>query len=151
MKLKYFLKLKEKDNENSWILFTRYILATVLYRLHREFRYMITNKNSKTEQSQITFYYNDILTYIKKHNSILNLQNNCKIIYKQIIQNEYDKYLIIGNQYGIKTYNIIHGNNYGEINSTHTTDHKITIYSISLFTLQHEQTTKYIDGLIKNT
>ena len=112
---------------------------------------MITNKNSKTEQSQITFYYNNILTYIKKHNSILNLQNNCKIIYKQIIQNEYDKYLIIGNQYGINTYNIIHGNSYGEINSTHTTDHKITIYSISLFTLQHEQTTKYIDGLIKNT
>ena len=36
---------------------------------------MITNKYLKTEQPQITFYYNDIVTYIKKHNEILNFQN----------------------------------------------------------------------------
>ena len=57
---------------------------------------MITNKYLKTEQPQITFYDNDILTYIKKHNKIINFQNNSKLLYKQIIQNEYDKYLIIG-------------------------------------------------------
>ena len=49
---------------------------------------MITNKNSETKQPQITCNYNDIPTYIKKHNTILNLQHNSKIIYKQMIQNE---------------------------------------------------------------
>ena len=95
--------MKEEDSQESWILFTRYNLATVLYRLHREFRYMITNITLKTEQPQITFYYEDILPYLKKHNSILNLQKNSKTIYKQAIQIEYNKYLLIGqsicNQY----------------------------------------------------
>ena len=103
MRLKHFIRLKEQDNQESWILLTRYNLATMLYRLHKGFRYMITNKYLKTKQPQITFYYNDILTYIKKHNKILNFKNNSKIIHTKIIQNEYDKYLIIGqsiwNQY----------------------------------------------------
>ena len=103
MRLKHFIKLKEQDNQESWILLTRYNLATMLYRLHKGFRYMITNKYLKTKQPQITFYYNDTLTYIKKHNKILNFKNNSKIIHTKIIQNEYDKYLIIGqsiwNQY----------------------------------------------------
>ena len=85
MRLKQFFKLKEQDNQESWILLTRYNLATILYRLHKGFRYMITNKYLKTKQPQITFYYNDILTYVKKHNKILNFKNNSKIIHKQII------------------------------------------------------------------
>ena len=75
MRLKHFFKRKEQDNQESWILLTRYNLATIFFRLHKEFRYMITNKYLKTEQPQITFYYNDIVTYIKKHNEILNFQN----------------------------------------------------------------------------
>ena len=96
MRLKQSFKLKEKDNQESWILLTRYNLATILNRLHKEFRYKITNKYLKTKQPQITFYHHDILTYIKKHNKILNFQNIAKMIYRQIIQNEYDKYLMMG-------------------------------------------------------
>ena len=57
---------------------------------------MISNKTIKTEQQQINLYYEDIITYIKRKKLIFDLQNNSKIIYQQIIQNEYYKYLIIG-------------------------------------------------------
>ena len=57
---------------------------------------MISNKTIKTEQQQINSYYEDIITYIKRKKLIFDLQNNSKIIYQQIIQNEYYKYLIIG-------------------------------------------------------
>ena len=64
--------------------------------MHKDLRYMISNKTIKTEQQQINFYYEDIITYIKRKKLIFDLQNNSKIIYQQIIQNEYYKYLIIG-------------------------------------------------------
>ena len=57
---------------------------------------MISNKFTKTEQPKINFYYEDIITYIKKQKTILNLQNNSKLVYNQTIQNEYNNYLIIG-------------------------------------------------------
>ena len=57
---------------------------------------MISNKTIKTEQPVFNFYYEDIITYIKKQNSILDLQNNSKKLYKEILQNEYSKYLIVG-------------------------------------------------------
>ena len=57
---------------------------------------MISNKTIKTEQQEINSYYEDIITYIKRKKLIFDLQNNSKIIYQQIIQNEYYKYLIIG-------------------------------------------------------
>ena len=41
-------------------------------------------KNWTTPNYVLFFYYDDIPTYIKQHNSIHNLQNNSKIIYKQI-------------------------------------------------------------------
>ena len=64
--------------------------------MHKDLRYMISNKTIKTEQQQINLYYEDIITYIKRKKLIFDLQNNSKIIYQQIIQNEYYKYLIIG-------------------------------------------------------
>ena len=80
---------------------------------------------------------------------MLNLQKNSKTIYKQIIQNEYDKYVIIGQSIWNQTYHITHGTNYGKIHS-HTAGHKITIYFMCFFTLQQEPITKYIDGQTKN-
>ena len=96
MRIKYFLKLKEETHQEPWIILTRYNLISIGYRIHKHFRYMISNKTITTEQPVINFYYEDIIPYIKKQNSILDLQNNSRTIYNQILQNEYSKYLIIG-------------------------------------------------------
>ena len=87
-----FFWLKEEHNQEKWISFARYILAMTLCRLHKDFRYMIYNKTLKTDQPQINFYSEDIITYIKKHHLILNIQRNSKAIYQEIIKNEYDTY-----------------------------------------------------------
>ena len=50
---------------------------------------MISNKFIKTEQPIIRFYYEDIITYIKKQKTVFNLQNNSKLIYDQIIHPYY--------------------------------------------------------------
>ena len=94
MRIKHFPKLKGETNQEKWVILTRYNLASVLYQLHKDFRYMISDKFIKTEQQKIYFNYEDIINYIKKQKLILNLQNNSKAIYKQVIQNEYNNYLI---------------------------------------------------------
>ena len=103
MLLKHFLKLKEKTNQEIWIILTRYNLASILYCLHKDFKYMISNNTIKTEKPYINFYYEDIITYLKKQNAILELPKNSRKIYKQIIQNEYKHHikirLTIWNQY----------------------------------------------------
>ena len=107
MRLKHFLKLKEKTNQETWIILTRYNLASILYRLDKNFKYMISNNTIKTEKPNINFYYEDIITYLKKQNAILELPKNSRKIYKQIIQNEYKHYIKIGqshwNQYSPQT------------------------------------------------
>ena len=67
-----------------------------LCRLHKDFRFMIYDKTLKTDQPQINFYFEDIITYIKKHHLILNIQRNSKTLYQEIIKNEYDTCNIIG-------------------------------------------------------
>lgn len=57
MRTIHFRKLKEETNQETWIILTRYNLATVLYQLHKDFRFIISSKTIKTEQSQINFYY----------------------------------------------------------------------------------------------
>ena len=57
---------------------------------------MISNNTLKTDQRQINFYFEDIITYIKKHHIILNAQRNSKTIYQEIIKTEYGNYNIIG-------------------------------------------------------
>ena len=52
---------------------------------------MISNKTIKTDCPKLEFYYKDIITYIKQQNSILNIEKNSKKIYKEILQNEYQK------------------------------------------------------------
>ena len=96
MRLKHFLKLKEKINQQTWIILTRYNLASILYRLDKNFKYMISNNTIKTEKPNSNFYYEDIITYVKKQNAILELPKNFRNIYKQIIQNEYKHYIKIG-------------------------------------------------------
>ena len=73
MRLKHFPKLKEKTNEETWIKLTQYNFASILYRRHEGFKYIISNNTAKTEKSNITFYYEDedIITYLKKQNRIL--------------------------------------------------------------------------------
>ena len=52
----------------------------------------MSNQTLKTDQHQINFYFEDTITYIKKHHLILNIQRNSKTINQEIIKNEYDKY-----------------------------------------------------------
>ena len=87
MRLKYFLKIKEKANQETWIILTRYNLASVLYHLHKNFKYMISNKTIKTEKPNRHQYLS------KKQNTILELPKNSRKIYKQILQNEYKHYI----------------------------------------------------------
>ena len=96
MKIKHFPILKEEQTYEHWTLFRKYMLAAFLYRLHKDFRYLISNNTLKADQSKINFYYEDIVTYIKKYLSILNNPKNLKIIYKTILKEEYQNYTIIG-------------------------------------------------------
>ena len=48
---------------------------------------MISNNAIKTEKPNINFYYEDIINYLKKQNTILESPKNSRKIYKQIIQN----------------------------------------------------------------
>ena len=85
---------------------------------------MIPNNTIKAEKPDINFYYEDIITHLKKQNTMLGLPKDSRKIYKQIIQNEYKHYIKTGqshwNQYG---------KNYGKKPSTHTIGPKITTYS----------------------
>ena len=74
MGLKHFLILKDEQNHESWTSFLKYFLATTLYKLHKDFRYLISNNTLKTDQPKITFYFKDKITFIKKHPSILDIQ-----------------------------------------------------------------------------
>ena len=57
MRIKHFLKLKEENNQETWIILTRYNLASVPYRI-------IDNP-----QPTIYFYYKDIISHIKTQKS----------------------------------------------------------------------------------
>ena len=89
MLLKHFLKLKEKANQEIWIILTRYNLASILYRLHKDFKYMISNNTIKTEKPHINFYYENIITYLKKQNAILELPKNVQTNNTKRIQTLY--------------------------------------------------------------
>ena len=41
MRLKHFLLLEDEQNQESWTFFLKYYLATTLYKLHKNFRYLI--------------------------------------------------------------------------------------------------------------
>ena len=53
MRIKNFLKLKEKTNQETWIILTQYSLASILYLLHKDFKYLISNNSIKTEKPNI--------------------------------------------------------------------------------------------------
>ena len=64
---------------------------------------MMSNNTIKTEKPNINFYYEDIITYLKKQNTILELPKISRKICYEIIQDEYKHYIKIGqshwNQY----------------------------------------------------
>ena len=53
MPIKHFLKLKIETNQETWVMITRYKLASTLYQLHKDFQYIISKKFIKTEQQKI--------------------------------------------------------------------------------------------------
>ena len=79
MPIKHFLKLKIETNQETWVMITRYKLASTLYQLHKDFQYIISKKFIKTKQQKIHCYYDDIITYIKQQkNHTQPLMNNPK-------------------------------------------------------------------------
>ena len=57
MRIKHLLKLKEQTNQETWVILTRYNhLGSVLYQLHKDFRYMVSKTKNKNPYStfQIT-------------------------------------------------------------------------------------------------
>ena len=67
----------------------RYNLASILYRLDKDFKYMISNNTIKTEKPNINFYCEDIITYLKKQNAILELPKNLQTNHTKRIQTLY--------------------------------------------------------------
>ena len=126
MRVKHFLKLKEKTNQETWIILTQYNLASILYRLDKNFKYMISNNTIKTEKPNINFYYEDIITYLKNKTQYLNSEK---------LQTTHHK---------------LRGKIYGKTNSIHITGQKTTTYSTYSYILRPGLMIKYIDGLIKN-
>ena len=96
MRLKHFLLLKDEQNQESWTYFLKYYLSAIHYKLHKNFRYLISNNILKTDQPRIIFYVKDIITFIKKYPSILDIQRTSKTLYKEIIKLEYEAYNITG-------------------------------------------------------
>ena len=52
MRLKHFLKLKEKANQETWIILMQYNPVSILYRLDKNFKYMISSNTIKTEKNK---------------------------------------------------------------------------------------------------
>ena len=76
MRLKHFKKLKEKTNQEIRIILTRYNLASIVYRLHMDFKYMISNNTIKAKKPNIKFYYEAI---IKKSSPIYPASNYLRV------------------------------------------------------------------------
>ena len=100
---------------------------------------MILNKTIRTETPNIQFYYEDIVTYIEKHVSVLDCKNESTENYKQLLQKDYKHYVIIANQYRTKTYHIIHGTKYGKIFSFNVVGLRATISFMQFYTMLQEQ------------
>ena len=62
MRIKQFLILKEEQTYEHWTLFTKYMPATYLYRLHKDFQCLISNDTPKADQPKINFYDEDRIT-----------------------------------------------------------------------------------------
>ena len=75
MRIKQFLKLKEKRNQETWIMLTQCKLESILYCLHKYFKYMISNNAIKTEKPSFNFHYEDTITYLKSK-TMLELPKN---------------------------------------------------------------------------
>ena len=151
MRLKRFLLLKHEQNQESWTSFLMYYLATTLDKLHRNFRYLISNNILKTDQPRITFYFKDIITFIKKHPSILDVQQKSTTLYQEIIKLEYDSYTIIGQSVWDQYLPQIPWKAYGKILLLDIHGQKITTLYTHYYTMQLELTTTSIDGPFKNT
>ena len=93
-RLKHFPLLKDEQSQESWAFFPKYYLATTLYNPHQNFWYLVSNNILKTGYPKITFYVKDIITFIKKHISILDIQRKSKTLYQEMIKLEYHTYNI---------------------------------------------------------
>ena len=109
------------------------IYTFIPYRLHKNFKYMISNNTIKTEKPSIDFYYEDIVTYLKKQNTILELPKNSRKFYKQYETNT-NTILKQDNHTGTNTHHVFHGTIYGKA-PTNMTGQKTTTFSTYCYIL----------------
>ena len=150
MRLKHFLKLKEKTNQETWTILTRYNLASILYRWDKDFKYMISNNTIKTEKPNINFYYEDIINYLKKQNAILELPKNSRKTKNLQTNNTKRIQTLYWNSTGTNTHHKFHRTIYWKTPSTHITGQKTKTHATYCYILWLGLMIKYIDGTTEN-
>ena len=87
MRIKHILQLKPKNNTPTSENIATYWLAVDLYKISKNYQFLMSNNRVKTINNNKPFCYKDIIYYIKTENTkIQKIQNpTTKNIYKEII------------------------------------------------------------------
>ena len=126
-----------------------YWLAKDIHNYGQNYSYLKNNNRSKTINQKNPFYYQDLIIYIKTQNPrILNLKNETKIIYKDILQKESQNYATAGeiqwkNTFPCLDFSKIWKNIYLSYGPPHTTD---TLYRLLHHSLKTNQYTYKCSG-----
>ena len=88
------MPLKLNENLSSWKNLATYWLTTDIHNYTKD---LIRHNKTKTIKGKKTFYFKDIINYIKNYNkNIPNIKPETKIIYQNIIQHHAKQYKIAG-------------------------------------------------------
>lgn len=84
MLIKHPLTLKQKQNQPPWMRTAIYWVGKDVFNYNKDFHHLKNNNIIKSNKNP-PFHYRDLIFQIKTQNpTILNLQNETKIIYKNI-------------------------------------------------------------------
>ena len=151
MRIKHFLKLKEEDNQEILIILIRYNLASVLYNIHKNLRYIISNEIIKTDHPKIEFYHEDIIHILNNKTPFLTLKKILKKYTKNYFKLSIKNTLFQDNLFGINMLLKTNGTKYGTILFILIAGQKIKISYLCFCILRQELMTLYIGGKTKNT
>ena len=98
MRIKHMLQLKQSNNMPTWKNIAAYWLALDLYKISKNYHFLMSNNRVKTINDNKSFYYKDITYYIKNENTkIQKIQNPIiKNIYKEIIEHGSKQHKVAG-------------------------------------------------------
>lgn len=87
MRTKHIVNLKYRENLPPWTHLATHWLAKDIYKFGKENNYLANNNRVKTTNKKMSFYYNDILHYIKNQNPNLpETKATTKVLYTNILQ-----------------------------------------------------------------